>query len=1612
MQHFWLVLLAFLCLAFAGNVDIETNGDLDVYSLNSTGGPVIYSIFPQVFPREFGIVLIVKGENFTDTGEVLSGFGVSVFNGLPRSSCIVSNSTYIECSTPFIHQLPIGLNNFSLTFDNGISWRNQIDVGIVELYSLTPADSDFMGGGIVRIGGIGFLHVEYKCIFSSIAVEGVFMSSSEIMCVVPTMYTPGRHILEVEIQNRVVTSFKREFLYWKIIGARNDYIPVTTSYQAGTIDVAVDVAFLPDRGDYLRCRVGDYLITPAVFVNTSNPDVSTVVCKLPMKVYDDEIRIYVSTDAGVSWSSTYATVRTFHVEGASPTAVPTFSDQTVNVEVSEEISPSDTYSILLCNKTVSATLVGPKTLEFSSAGCSVTGKQDALLYVGMSASAPISFFFFDEETLLGNLTVALETSESIEVSILGQNYDFDGIEVHIESHPSIVSLSPSGTIGKPFVLTITAPDQLASCEVSDEFTFIIKHLSNEYGPSRVQVTIANKKPTFAVTDHINVPYGDEFTLPIIISDDPSQALNVYVGSYIGDHSIEVRNRSVVFIPETKTCGAAGVLVVKATDDCNATATRQVELLVTDELSFIGVSPRAAPRNPSANVYIRGSGFDRALSYRCVFNSTSSAVTYIDCQTLSCASPEGVVPGTYYISVEVSDGEESISYGVPGAFSIFRSEQMIPAEGLTVGGTSVTVRGTGYPEDTPCIKIGDVSVDGVVHSSSELAFVSPPLDMGYHPFTVSFDGCDVFEYTKLVFLAEFKPTSSDTSVTVQKNTNTTICHDECVSQDGRLVILSLPEVGSLVDDGNPINAVPVTLPGCCVLYRSPSGTEDTDTEFKYRIVVNNEHSEDAATVIAIRNMPPVINPTTIIATIGECVDVTVDATDGDGDRVGIFSAKPSIGTLDITDFLSFSLCIHETVSCGEMVGVVDVIVTDGRNESLQVALPINVVAASSGETELTASPTMTTLGTIVVAIKSTTGFSVDRAYRCSMNSSYSTAEYIDCYTIKCAVVFAHSGVHTVSVSHGGVFDGSVEIKAGMIESISDTTVSTFRDTVLSITASEEYKYLIVGCEAYDLIRVGDGYTAVVGPTASPAFIALADAPVCVTKASVIVDIEPILPPPVEYTLRCDSNHYHTVPITPGSEAYTISLKVSVDDKHGTMALFSYGKFCKLASTTNGFTVFVNSEGTSDGRVGLAFYDMEDGCVVELSESVIDFDEAVWISLVVADGKAQVLVDGDPVIEAPFAVKLPLTSLMIGSTLDSSSQRVMSLHGHIYEFRVWQKQLSPRVSKIGHDRDVTLDEGLVYLMRPIDSDVDSIVPLKGSGATVCHPECEIGVQFVFERSATFEEDKLSELQLVRALAQTQYTAPSVTITRLPMGTVYTTAMDEVQSAPYIISDPSSKIKYLAPKDVHGFEIDSMDFIIHEENQSTETISFKFTILPLNDAPVAHDGEALVSVKSSTRITLNATDVDNDPLVYVLERGPNTGRVYHMSVDFVIGEEIRSYPVELSSPNIVYEALDSGAYEVDTWLQTIVFTASDGSASSAAGTVDINVVRLMITKESFFEKYVGLGLFLLIVVLVVGFTLFMRRRHSRIDKIDNQDANRPDTSPSIHNDEVTLPEMMKSP
>jgi uncharacterized membrane protein len=181
--------------------------------------------------------------------------------------------------------------------------------------------------------------------------------------------------------------------------------------------------------------------------------------------------------------------------------------------------------------------------------------------------------------------------------------------------------------------------------------------------------------------------------------------------------------------------AAGVYSVSLSA-VGGTATLAGAFAVDEPPRLTAVLPRSGPMSGGTFITLTGSNLLSANSVR-IGGVLATDVTVVDASTVTALVPPGAL-GARDVSVSTQYGFASLA----AAFTYISSPTITstaPSGGATVGGTTVTVSGTGLLGTTALYVGGLPATNLQVISSSLVRAVTPPLSVGVYDITVSGSG---------------------------------------------------------------------------------------------------------------------------------------------------------------------------------------------------------------------------------------------------------------------------------------------------------------------------------------------------------------------------------------------------------------------------------------------------------------------------------------------------------------------------------------------------------------------------------------------------------------------------------------------------------------------------------------------------------------------------------------------------------------------------------------------------------------------------------------------------------------------------------------------------------
>jgi hypothetical protein len=149
-------------------------------------------------------------------------------------------------------------------------------------------------------------------------------------------------------------------------------------------------------------------------------------------------------------------------------------------------------------------------------------------------------------------------------------------------------------------------------------------------------------------------------------------------------------------------------------------------------AITGISPASGPVTGGTTVTIAGAGFTGATSVH--FGTATAAMTVNSGFQITATSPPGAAVGSVDISVTTPTGTSAAT--AAGQFTYLPAVTGVsPSTGLTTGGESVTITGTGFTGATG-VRFGAAAAAMTVNSNTQITATSPSGAAGFVDVTVT------------------------------------------------------------------------------------------------------------------------------------------------------------------------------------------------------------------------------------------------------------------------------------------------------------------------------------------------------------------------------------------------------------------------------------------------------------------------------------------------------------------------------------------------------------------------------------------------------------------------------------------------------------------------------------------------------------------------------------------------------------------------------------------------------------------------------------------------------------------------------------------------------------
>eukprot|EP01114_Cavostelium_apophysatum_P013120 TRINITY_DN310_c0_g1_i2.p1 TRINITY_DN310_c0_g1~~TRINITY_DN310_c0_g1_i2.p1 ORF type:complete len:3659 (-),score=1079.82 TRINITY_DN310_c0_g1_i2:58-10971(-) len=134
---------------------------------------------------------------------------------------------------------------------------------------------------------------------------------------------------------------------------------------------------------------------------------------------------------------------------------------------------------------------------------------------------------------------------------------------------------------------------------------------------------------------------------------------------------------------------------------------------------------------------------------------------------------------------------------------------------------------------------------------------------------------------------------------------------------------------------------------------------------------------------------------------------------------------------------------------------------------------------------------------------------------------------------------------------------------------------------------------------------------------------------------------------------------------------------------------------------------------------------------------------------------------------------------------------------------------------------------------------------------------------------------------------------------------------------------------------FGADTFTYLVSDGALKTSCDVVTINIAKVNDAPVAYDQVATTDEDTNVTVTLNATDIDNDPLTFAIFGVPTLGKLF--ALPSLVQITTANVPFNLGGNMVLYSPPANGFGEP---LDSFAFVAQDLTESSLVHVMKINV------------------------------------------------------------------------
>ncbi|CAM9095296.1 unnamed protein product [Chrysoparadoxa australica] len=715
-------------------------------------GPIITSLEPASGPLLGGNSVVVRGQSFVDAGQ--DGLGCKFGDTLVMAQLL--SDTAVLCIAPAAEvagtvAVEVTLNGLEFSA-SGMLFEYYEDPVVSELL---PSSGAVSGGTGITVKGSGFRSSPNLAVrFGLIDVPATFLSSTELHCEAPPS-VQGPVAVSVTSNGAYFTASEVDFEYVNVVTV-TAVEPLQGSVVGGTLVTVRGSGFLDSNG--LSCSFGAVGTVDAVYISESE-----ISCEAPAAPAAGQVAVEVTVN-GVDYTHhgyQFTYLDLMLVESMSPARGPITGGSQVQVR-GANFSDSDSWSCGFGSEVVPAQWVSTDLVQCSSPGAISEG--GVTLRVGLGGEwleeLDQAFDYYREPALLGVLTARYQLART--------QHNVPRGRLHTtQPSPSPGRFGEAEAVDAVFVSTeeiiCSTPAASSARVVAVEVTLN----GVDYSSDGVELALV-PLPSVSALAAVKGPQAGGTLVEL---DVEGMADQEGIGCRFGDLSVPARwlehGRLLCVSPAAEVAGTVAVEVTLNGLEFSASGMlfEYYEDPVVSELL-----PSSGAVSGGTGITVRGSGFRSSPSLAVRFGLIDVPATFLSSTELHCEAPPSV-QGPVAVSV-TSDGAYFSASELHFEYvDVVTLTAVEPLQGSVVGGTLVTVQGSGFLDSNKLsCSFGAVgTVDAVYISESEISCEAPAAPAaGQVAVGVSMNGADLasgavqFTYIRDALVLSVTPTSGPVS----------------------------------------------------------------------------------------------------------------------------------------------------------------------------------------------------------------------------------------------------------------------------------------------------------------------------------------------------------------------------------------------------------------------------------------------------------------------------------------------------------------------------------------------------------------------------------------------------------------------------------------------------------------------------------------------------------------------------------------------------------------------------------------------------------------------------------------------------------------------------------